>query len=162
MASNTPELVGRYKRLSFAKIGDTYHRMTKFTQISNQKSPIEYTRHYVDQSTESTDVVGYGTSKAFSFDRHTNTPVHDYIAGIIDDEKMGTEARIEIVTVDLFDESAGGSCVARHREYSIVPDTDSDGTDALIYSGSFKAVSDIVKGTATSTDDWMTCTFTEE
>mgnify|MGYP002233895166 CR=1 FL=1 len=36
-----------------------------------------------------------------------------------------------------------------------------DGTDALIYSGNFKAVSEIVKGYCTTTDKWQTCTFVE-
>lgn len=35
------------------------------------------------------------------------------------------------------------------------------GTDALIYKGSFKAAGEIVKGTATTTDGWKTCTFSE-
>ena len=43
----------------------------------------------------------------------------------------------------------------------MIPDTEGDGTDALIYKGSLKAASDIVKGTCTSNDNWQTCTFTE-
>lgn len=151
-------LVGRHKRLSFMKVGETYQRMTKFTTLSNSKAAIEYSRHYVDQSAESTDVVGYSTSISYSFDRHTDTPVHETLAKIADDELMGNDARVEIVTVDLFD-GEGNEFVARMREYSVIPDTDGDGTDALIYSGNFKAVSDVVKGTATSTDDWKTLTF---
>lgn len=151
-------LVGRHKRLSFMKVGETYHRMTKFTTLSNSKSAIEYSRHYVDQSAESTDVVGYSTAISYSFDRHTDTPVHETLAKIADDELMGSEARVEIVTVDLFDDDGSGY-VARQREYSVIPDSDGDGTDALIYSGNFKAVSDIVKGVATSTDEWETLTF---
>ena len=51
--------------------------------------------------------------------------------------------------------------VARKRTYSIIPDTTGDGTDALIYSGNFRAAGDIVMGTATSKDGWQTATFTE-
>lgn len=43
----------------------------------------------------------------------------------------------------------------------MIPDTEGDGTDALIYKGSFKAAGKITKGTATTTDDWQTCTFAE-
>ena len=42
----------------------------------------------------------------------------------------------------------------------LIPDTEGDGTDALIYKGSFKAAGEITKGTATTTDGWKTCTFT--
>ena len=44
--------------------------------------------------------------------------------------------------------------------WSVIPDTEGDGTDALIYKGSFKAAGEITKGTATTTDGWKTCTFT--
>lgn len=47
------------------------------------------------------------------------------------------------------------------RLWSVIPDTEGDGTDALIYKGSFKAAGEIVKGTATTTDGWKTCTFSE-
>ena len=39
-------------------------------------------------------------------------------------------------------------------------DSEGDGTDALIYSGTFKAVSEIEKGYATTSDKWKTVTFT--
>ena len=51
---------------------------------------------------------------------------------------------------------------ARKRDWSVIPDTEGDGTDALIYKGSLKAAGEIIKGTATTTDSWQTCTFTAE
>ena len=48
---------------------------------------------------------------------------------------------------------------ARLRTYSVIPDSSGDSTDALTYSGDLKAASEIVKGTATTTDGWKTCTF---
>ena len=63
-------------------------------------------------------------------------------------------------SVDLF--SDGDAKVARLRSYSVIPDTTGDGTDALIYSGNFRAAGDITKGTATSADNWTTCTFTPD
>lgn len=50
----------------------------------------------------------------------------------------------------------------RKRDWSVIPDTEGDGTDALIYKGSLKAAGEIIKGTATTTDSWQTCTFTAE
>lgn len=42
--------------------------------------------------------------------------------------------------VDLFDIKADtpNTCVARKRDWSVVPDNSGDGTDALIYKGSLK------------------------
>lgn len=156
-------LVQRAERLSFMNVGSVsadYKRMTGFTALTNGKNAKEYSRQYVDMNTESTDVVGYATGVEYSFDRHTGNAVHEKIAEITDDEKLGTDTHVEIVTVDLFTE--GVEKVARKRVYSIVPDTEGDGTDALIYSGNFKAVSEIVKGKATSSDDWRTIEFIEE
>lgn len=156
-------LVGRHKRLSFMKVGDTYKRMTKFTSLGESKSPIEYSRQYVDEASESTDVVGYSSATSYSFDRYSENDVHKKLATIADDEKTGTEAQVDIVTVDIFDPVEGNenTCVARMRTYSAVPDAIGDGTDALIYSGNFRAVTEIKHGTATSTDKWQTVTFAE-
>ena len=63
--------------------------------------------------------------------------------------------------VDLFEQKTSETtCTARKRTWSVIPDTEGDGTDALIYKGSFKAAGEITKGTATTTDGWKTCTFT--
>lgn len=156
------KLVMRSERLSFLDCGtdaQDLKRMTGFTSISNGKNPKEYTRQYVDMASESSDVVGYAESVDFSFDRHSGNAVHEKIADIVDNEKIGADAHVDIVTVDLFSE--GESKTATKRTYSTVADKVGDGSDALIYSGSFKAVSEITKGTATSTDGWKSCTFTE-
>lgn len=159
------KLVGRHKRLAFMKVEageeSTYGRLTGFTAMSEAKEAKEYSRQYVDEAAERTDVVAYATGIEYSFDRFTNNPAHEVIARITDDEIVGTDAQVEVVTVDIFDQDEQGNCPARKRIYSIVPDTTGDGTDALIYSGTFKAASEIVKGYCKTTDSWQTCTFTE-
>ena len=82
-------------------------------------------------------------------------------AEITDDEKLGTETQVKIVSVDIFADDGNGNCPARLRTYNVIPDTSGDGTDALIYSGSFKAASGITKGYCTTTDEWKTCSFTK-
>ena len=163
MTYTIKKMVRRSQRLSFMNTGTTaepvWSRMTGFTSVKDSKNPKEYTRQYVDMDMESADVVGYSNSVDYSFDRYTNTPVHERIAEITDDELMGTDAHVEIVTVDLFTE---GKFVARKRTYAVIPNGSGDGTDALIYSGSFKAVTEIEKGTATTTDKWLTCVFTPD
>ena len=67
---------------------------------------------------------------------------------------------MDIVTVDLFTEDDEGRSKAIKRTYAVIPDSDGDGTDALIYSGNFKAVSGIEEGYATSDDGWKTITYT--
>ena len=114
----------------------------------------------MDESSERTDVVGYSASIDYEFDRFTNSPVCDKLSEITDDELLGTDAQVEIVNVDIFLDDGKGNCPARKRIYSVIPDTVGDGTDALIYSGSFKTASEIVKGYCTSDDNWQTCTFT--
>lgn len=158
------KIVGRHQRVAFMNVstGDeaaNYQRMTNFTQMTNSKNPKEYARQYVDRESEDTDVVGYSPSISYAFDRHTNTLVHERIAAIHDGEKIGSEALVDIVIVDLFS-STEGKYVARKRTYAVIPDADGDGTDALVYSGTFKSKSEIEEGTATLSEDGKTLTYT--
>ena len=161
--ANEKKLVGRHKRVAFMDAdgsGKTFTRMTGFTSLSDGKNSTEYSRQYVDMDVESSDVVGYAPAVEYSFDRHTDTPVHEKIAKITDDELLGTDAYVDIVTVDKFTVDGKGNAPARKRTYSVVADGVGDGTDALIYSGNFKAVSEITEGYATTADEWQTITFT--
>ena len=100
----------------------------------------------------------------YEFDLYTNDAVQKKLATITDDELLGSDAQVTIVMVDLFEVKSEdpNTCTARKRDWSVIPDTEGDGTDALIYKGSFKAAGEIIKGTATTTDSWQTCTFTAE
>lgn len=165
MADNTARIVGRHQRVAFMNVGESgspnYQRMTGFTQLTNSKNPKEYSRQYVDRESEDTDVVGYAPSVSYSFDRYTNTPVHEKIAKIHDGELTGSDALVDVVIVDLFATSSGGSSyVARKRTYAIIPDGDGDGTDALIYTGTLKSKSEVEEGTATISEDGKTATYT--
>lgn len=158
---NKAALIGRSKRVAFMGIGESgtekFVRMQGFTSMNEQKSPTEYGRRYIDEDTQRSDVTGYAAGMGFSFDRYSPYSVHQKLAEIVDGEKLGSDTHVTIVTVDLFGESE--TKTARKRTYSVVPDSVGDGTDALIYSGTFKAVSDAEVGTATSTDGWATATY---
>lgn len=55
-------LVGRHKRVAFMDAngsGETFTRMTGFTSLSDGKNSTEYSRQYVDEASERSDVVGY-------------------------------------------------------------------------------------------------------
>lgn len=165
MPDTAVKIVGRHQRLAFMNTDSsgttpTYERLTGFTNVTNNKNPKEYSRQYVDKESEDTDVVGYSPAIEYSFDRHTNTPAHEVICKVHDGELTGSAALVDIIVVDLFTSDGDGKCVARKRTYAIIPDADGDGTDALIYTGSFKSKSDIETGTAILSEDGKTATYT--
>lgn len=146
----------------------TYTRMKGFTTLSESKNPIEYSRKYVDERFETTDVTGISSSYDFTFDMLTPNAVLDDISGIIDGEKLGSDAVRDFVSVDFHkpDEDGTGYYAVR-RKYSIIGDTVGDGTDALTYSGTFRVQTEIEEGIATiatptsgNPDNVETITFT--
>lgn len=137
----------------------TFTRMRGFTEFSMSKNPVEYSRRYIDEKTERNDVVAYAPSISYSFDRFAGDSVHDQLVDIADNEKVGADAVRYIVIVDLSDEADQKS--AYMREWTVIPDSEGDDTDAYTYSGSLKANGEIVAGTAVSDDNWQTITFTE-
>ena len=54
--------------VAFYGIEDTFHRMRGFTEGSISKNPKEYSRQYIDEDGEQTDVVGYSPSMSYAFD----------------------------------------------------------------------------------------------
>ena len=98
--ADTRTLVPRSKKVLFygvpAASGDTttYHRMKGFTDVSTSKNAKEYTRQYVDELFEQTDVTGYSPSTSYGFDQYAGDPVHADIVKITDDELIGSNAVI--------------------------------------------------------------------
>ena len=150
------EVVKRSDKVAFYGVtnGETvvYHRMKGFTDISISRNPKEYSRQYVDEEFERTDVVGYATSMSYGFDQHIGDAVHEDIAAVHDSELLGTDAV----------RSTDKTFVARKRDFAVIPDGEGDSMDAYTYSGTLKTAGDTVVGTAATEDDWETCTFTED
>lgn len=145
----------------------TFTRMRGFTELSESKNPMEYTRQYVDEKHETTDVVGYSPSLSFGFDKYSGDAVLEDIAEIIDSETIGTSAHREIVMVD-FSKEVDGGYAAKKRTFSVIGDSVGDSLEALTYSGSLKPVGKSVDGIATistpadgNSDSVETITFTE-
>lgn len=159
------KLVKRSDKVSFlgclADDTETFNRMRGFTTLSGSKNPTEYSRRYVDEEFETTDVTGYSPSLDFGFDQYTGDAVHEEIVGILDDEKLGTEARRNIVTVDFSQEAGEGSYKAVKREYAIIGDAEGDSMDAYTYSGTFRATGKRIVGTATVDETGAVATFIE-
>lgn len=138
-----------------------YKRMRGFTELSINKNPVEYSRRYIDEKTERNDVVGYAPSISYSFDKFSEDAVHNDIISVADDELVGSDAVRSIILVDLTAENSDGEYPAISRRWSIIPDSEGNDTDAYTYSGTLKANGDIIKGMATSSDNWLSCTFEE-
>lgn len=141
---------------------ETFNRMRGFTSLSGSKNPSEYSRQYVDEEFETTDVTGYSPSLDFAFDEYTEDEVHDELVTILDGEKTGTEARRNIVTVDFSKPVTGGGYEAVKREFAIIGDSEGDSTDAYAYSGTFRSTGSRIEGTATVNGDGSVATFTEK
>lgn len=163
------DLVMRYQWESYMGIVDTsgstptttYHLIGEgFTSFPEKKNPQEYTRKYINYKTEKTDVIGYSPSIEYSCDCISDDAVVQEIMKIHDGELVGNDTHREVVSVNLWEPvgSTSGSTTykAFKRTFAIIPDQKGEGTNALIYTGQFKAVDDIVEGTF----DTSTKTFT--
>lgn len=117
-----------------------------FTALSENKNPKTYARKYIHERTERTDVIGYAPSVPFTADVHTVDPVITKIQEIYNNEKVGADAQVDILTVREWDPVATKGFSAIKRTYSTVCDKEGDGTDALVISGTFHAVGELTKG----------------
>lgn len=158
-------LVKRSRKVAFLGVKDAstekYTRMTKFTDFSRSSNPKEYSRQYVDEDAEVTDVTGFAPEIAYAFDYYAGNAVHKDIIDITDNEKTGDDAVRNIIIVDFTSPVDGQSKQynAKKRPYAIVPDSDGDSTDAYTYSGTLKNKGPFEDVVVTSADDWKTCTI---
>lgn len=162
MELNKEKLYNRADKVMFMGLtleDTTYKRMTGFTDNGKTLNAETYERRYVDEKTSRKDVVGYAAEIAYAFDRYTNNEVHETIAEVHDKELTGVI--LPFVQVDFNKKTEiDNTYKAVKRNYSVIPDGDGDGTDAYQYSGTLAASGEIVEGTATSEDNFKTCTFT--
>lgn len=156
-------IVKRSDKIAFMDVGtDTvpdFQRMRKFTELSKSKNPTEYSRTYVDEDGEVTDVTGYSEEISYAFDQYTDNPVHEKLANISDNELTGNDAIVTILIIDKTTKNSSDQYTARKRKYSVVPDSEGDSTDAYTYSGSLRANSSFEEVSATLSDDGKTATI---
>lgn len=142
---------------------EIYRRMTKFTSMSGAKNAVSYSRRYIDEDFDQTDVTGYSPSISFAFDSYTGNLVHEDLESVFLEEKTGTDAVRSIVVVDFSEPGkTEGTYKATKRDWAVVPEGDGDSTDAYTYSGSFNAKSQVVFGTAKPSADKQTVVFTPD
>lgn len=161
---NNSDIVMRTGKLAFYKCRgeSTYRRMEGFTEITSSKGTKEYTRQYVDEDFERTDVSGYSPEMSYSFDRYKAHPVLDDIVYITENELIGQAMVRDIVVLDMTTAVSNNGTTwtaeGKLRRWAVVPDTDGDTTDCLTYSGTFKCRGEMQDIRATTTDDWQTIT----
>ncbi len=161
------KLIGRHEKVAYYGIAEdngqvVYHRMCGFTKMDTSKNPVEYSRRYIDESFEQTDIVAISPSIAFAFDRYSGNPVHDDIVRISDDEIIGTGAVRSIVLVDLSTDDGSGVCRAIKRDFSVMVETEGNSTDAYTLSGTMSTKGEKIVGSAQISADGATLTFTAD
>lgn len=155
------KILKRSDKKAFYEVGGKFMRMRGFTDFSMSKNPTEYSRKYVDEVSERNDVVGYNPSISFAFDRFSDDEVHADMVSIADNEAVGSDAVRSILLVDTSEETENGF-KAQKREFAVIPDSEGNDSDTYTYSGTLKANGAIVRGFATTNDNWQTVTFEEE
>ena len=117
-----------------------------FTEFKESKNAVSYQRRYINETTKRTDVTGYAPVIDYELEIYTSSPVISKIREISDHELIGDDARVDILSVDTFEAAVSGAYPAVKRTYSVIPDECGEGTDALCYTGTMKAVGDIILG----------------
>ena len=149
------ELIRRDQKKAFWGIPSedgkpVFQRMKYFTDLSGSKNPGEYNRRYVDENFQRSDVTSYSTSWSFNFDEYNGDAVLEDIVGIIDKNKLGTDAHRDIIFVN-FSKKSGSGYVACKQSFAVIADSEGGSTDAYTYNGNLKAVGEKVWGIATIT-----------
>lgn len=135
---------------TWSRIGEG---VTDFTESKNAK---EYSRQYIDEYTERTDVIGYAPSFAYSADVYSDDPVCEKIVALTDAEAVGSNAVVTIITANEWESESAAT--AYKRDYSVIPDQKGSGVEALVYTGTMKAVGEQVEGTWNSSTKTFTVT----
>lgn len=167
----TQRFVRRSEKVNFMKTSDdTYNRMKFFTAMEEEKNPLEYSRQYVDESFERVDVTGISSGVSFSMDERTNDPVHEVIVDIFENEKLGSDATVTILSVNFTKEvpveegDSGVAYEAKERVFSLIPESEGGESEVYTYSGTLRAQGSTKHGIAVfaeeaPTDQLEECTF---
>lgn len=156
---NIGKLVKRNEKVLFIDVKGTYKRLTGMTSASTSKNAKEYSRQYIDEAFERTDLVAVSTSIDFALDFHSGNEAQKVIVDIINEEKVGSDSVVKLLLVDFTDGSSSAGFAAVERSYTVVPNSEGGSIEAYTYEGTLKTNTEMVKGKATSTDGWATVKF---
>lgn len=159
-------MIKRSEKLAFMEVEENgakvFKRMTSFTEFSISKNPKEYSRKYIDEDMERSEVVGYSPTISYKFDTDPENLVHQYLCKIAERELYGDDAVCNIIIADLSKQNENNEAEAVMRSFSVIPKSEGDDKDTYTVSGSFKVAGVKKFGTAKSDDEWKTVTFAEE
>lgn len=156
------------KKIDSGTFEDKYYLLEGFTELSETANIQEYTRKYVNESSERTNATGMNKQSSFNLDFYDGDIVHADIKNMYDKEELGSDTEREFLSVETYKEIKFTDNVTRTektgkrasmRKYNIII-SDRSGDQALTYSGTFNSVGKVVEGVATSDDNWQTVTFT--
>ena len=158
-------MIKRNKKLAFIKFdemgSDVYARLEGFTQFSVSTNPKEYSRKYIDEDFERSEVAGYSPSISYKFDYDTNIDMHNLFLSVSEPETTGEAAKFTFAIVDLSKEE-DGMYLAKIRDFNVIPQSEGDDPDAYTYSGIMKAAGPCSFAYVSSEDDWKTMKVVEE
>lgn len=169
---NKKRFIRRNEKVNFMEVATgEFNRMKFFTSMGEEKNPMEYNRQYVDESYERVDVVGISSGVSFSMDQRTNDELHEIIVDIFENEKLGDDATVTILSVD-FTKSVeltedGAAYKAKKRDFSVIPGSEGGEAEVYSYEGTFRAKGATIDGFAIfdsnePVDELETCAFQEE
>lgn len=161
------KLIKRHEKVAYYGVKDSdgnivFRRMCGFTKMDTSKNPVEYTRRYIDESFEQTDVVAFSPSIAFSFDRYSENPVHDDIVSLSENEVLGTDAVRSIVIADVTTKDESGAVSAVKRDFSVMVESEGNSLDAYTLSGTMNTKGEKIFGKAMLSEDLSTLVFTAD
>lgn len=141
-------------------IAGTLTRMEGFTDLGRSHNPKEYSRQYVDEDFERTDIISYSTAISYAFDLYKGNSVLEDIVDITERELIGDKMKRQILTVDMTTCVGSGTgtetAFGRIRQYSVIPDSSGNTKDCMTYTGNFKANGESRPCSVTSKDGWQT------
>lgn len=136
-------LVTRSNMRSFMMVNGRYCEIGEgFTDFTENKNPVEYSRHYIHEATERTDIVGFAPSVTYAFDILDADEVQAALMEITVSESIGDAAVVTVVTAFLYNRDDDGYAHAVRREYTVCPGKMGQGTEALICTGTLKSRGD--------------------
>ncbi len=119
-----------------------------FTEFAERKHAVCSNRRYIHEASKRTDVTGYAPEIDYELEVIAGDPVIARIRAITDGEHTGEDAKVQLLTVDLFDETdTDGVYNAVSRTYAVIPDRCAEGTDTLCYTGAMRASGEPIHGT---------------
>ncbi|MBO5649451.1 MAG: hypothetical protein J6S76_06005 [Clostridia bacterium] len=141
-------LITRSAMRSYLSVDGVYNEIGEgFTDFTENKNPREYSRRYIHESTERTDLVGFAPSVTYAFDVCDADCVQEHLLKMTMEEEVGADARVTVVTAFLYRPGEREGCVrAIRRAYTVCPARLGSGTEALICSGTMKACAEAEVG----------------